>query len=146
MISPSLTSTQHAHNILFNVRATSSQRYGCCIDVETTFCAYWVTVTQSVSFYSEHTVCFNLFCTPQDDVPLRKLFIGRLPDDTKQEDLDSYFGQFGELTDVYIPTPYRGFGFVTFASSDVARSVLSKSQHSMKVCSLFTQVMKILRK
>ncbi|XP_066930592.1 TAR DNA-binding protein 43-like [Clytia hemisphaerica] len=68
----------------------------------------------------------------KEEVPLRKLFIGRLPDDTKQEDLDSYFGQFGELTDVYIPTPYRSFGFVTFASSDVARTVLLQSQHTLK--------------
>lgn len=64
---------------------------------------------------------------------MRKLFIGRLPDNTKQDDLDSYFGNFGDLTDVYIPTPFRGFGFVTFASSDVARSVLSQTQHTLKV-------------
>jgi len=68
----------------------------------------------------------------KEEVPLRKLFVGRLPDDTKQDDLDSYFQQFGELTDVYIPTPYRGFGFVTFASSDDARAVLLQNQHTIK--------------
>ena len=52
--------------------------------------------------------------------------------------MDSYFGNFGELTDVYIPTPFRGFGFVTFASSDVARSVLTQNQHTLKVFIIMT--------
>lgn len=65
-------------------------------------------------------------------MPLRKLFIGRLPDDTTQDDLERYFRDYGDLTDVYIPTPFRGFGFVTFASSEVARDVLHKN-HTFKV-------------
>ncbi|XP_057312351.1 TAR DNA-binding protein 43-like [Hydractinia symbiolongicarpus] len=59
----------------------------------------------------------------KDEMPL-KLFIGRLPDGTCSDDLHKYFGDYGELSDVYIPSPFRGFGFVTFASSEIARQVL----------------------
>ncbi len=34
---------------------------------------------------------------------------------------------FGELTDVYIPKPFRGFGFVTFASSDSVKRVMGSN-------------------
>lgn len=68
----------------------------------------------------------------QDEMPL-KLFVGRLPDGTTKENLTEYFESYGDLTDVYIPNPFRGFGFVTFASSEVARHVLNIT-HSYKVC------------
>ncbi|XP_047127070.1 TAR DNA-binding protein 43 [Hydra vulgaris] len=60
-----------------------------------------------------------------------KLFIGRLPADTSEDDLRKYFSDYGELTDVYLPTPFRGFGFVTYAQADDAQIVLHKS-HSLK--------------
>ena len=34
---------------------------------------------------------------------------------------------FGELTDVYIPKPFRGFGFVTFLSSESVRRVMGSN-------------------
>lgn len=45
-----------------------------------------------------------------------KFFIGCLPTnpDTTTDELRAYFGQYGHVTDVFIPRPYRGFGFVTF--------------------------------
>ena len=61
-----------------------------------------------------------------------KLFVGRLPDQSQQEDLRTYFSEFGDLADVYVPAPFRGFGFVTFTSSAVARHVLNLS-HMIKV-------------
>jgi len=66
----------------------------------------------------------------KDEMPL-KLFVGRLPDGTTKENLTEYFESYGDLTDVYIPNPFRGFGFVTFASSEVARHVLNIT-HSYK--------------
>lgn len=60
----------------------------------------------------------------KDDTPM-KLFVGRLPEGTQQEHLNKYFSDFGELQDVYVPVPFRGFGFVTFASSAVARHVIN---------------------
>jgi len=56
----------------------------------------------------------------------RKLFVGRLPRGTTEEDLQEYFTTFGTLADVYIPKPPRGFAFVTFEKGDVAEAVLGQ--------------------
>ena len=74
-----------------------------------------------------------------------KLFVGRLPDGTSKEAIIEYFTKYGELTDVYIPNPFRGFGFVTFASSEVAKKVLHMS-HDFKVRVVFlSEPYKILK-
>ncbi len=66
---------------------------------------------------------FYFFC--QDDSP-RKIFIGRLPINCTVSDVRTYFEKYGALSDVYLPQPYRQFGFVTFQSSEAARNVLSR--------------------
>ena len=66
----------------------------------------------------------STFCF-QDESP-RKIFIGRLPSICTASDVRNYFEKFGTLSDVYLPQPYRQFGFVTFTSSDAARNVLSR--------------------
>uniref|UniRef100_UPI00358FAE8B TAR DNA-binding protein 43-like n=1 Tax=Myxine glutinosa TaxID=7769 RepID=UPI00358FAE8B len=43
--------------------------------------------------------------------------------DLTAEDLRQFFSQFGEVIDVYIPKPFRSFGFVTFANEAVAQSL-----------------------
>lgn len=35
------------------------------------------------------------------------------------DDLRQYFMQYGEVTDVFIPKPFRAFAFVTFADDQV---------------------------
>ena len=58
-----------------------------------------------------------------------KLFVGCLPikPEATREELQDYFCQYGEISDVYIPKPYRGFGFVTFQDGNVIRKVLSQT-------------------
>ena len=58
----------------------------------------------------------------QHQVPC-KVFVGRCSDDITPEDLREYFGQFGEVTDVFIPKPFRAFAFVTFLNPDIAQSL-----------------------
>ena len=53
-----------------------------------------------------------------------KLFVGRCPSGITTDDLREYFSKFGELADVYIPTPFRNFAFITYASQDEGRSAL----------------------
>lgn len=60
----------------------------------------------------------------QDSVPT-KLFIGRLPRGTTVEELRDHFLEYGSIKDVYIPAPFRGFGFVTFDSPSVADEVMN---------------------
>lgn len=54
-----------------------------------------------------------------------KLFIGHLPFFSSREnfvkELESHFKKYGNVTDVYIPSHYRGFGFVTYSDGEEAR-------------------------
>ncbi|XP_072394012.1 TAR DNA-binding protein 43-like isoform X2 [Diabrotica undecimpunctata] len=52
-----------------------------------------------------------------------KVFIGRCTEDLTADDLRDYFGKFGEVTDVFIPKPFRAFSFVTFLDPEVAQSL-----------------------
>ena len=61
-----------------------------------------------------------------------KLFVGRLAGGTTQEDVNEYFTEFGELTDVFVPNPFRGFGFVTYAEQADAMKVL-RMRHVLQV-------------
>ena len=73
---------------------------------------------------------YHIFQFPEDNPT--KLFMGRLPRGTTVEDLRECFSEYGVLKDVYIPTNFRGFGFVTFASQAAANEVLN-STHVIKV-------------
>ena len=37
------------------------------------------------------------------------------------DDLREYFSKYGEVTDVFIPKPFRAFAFVTFLDPEVAQ-------------------------
>lgn len=72
-------------------------------------------------------IIYSSFPFPQHEVMPKKLFVGRLPDGTTENDLYEYFSKFGEVIDVYIPKPMRGISFVTFSSGEVAKKVHSQS-------------------
>ncbi|XP_050697207.1 TAR DNA-binding protein 43-like isoform X4 [Eriocheir sinensis] len=52
-----------------------------------------------------------------------KVFIGRCTEDITADDLREYFSKFGEVTDVFIPKPFRAFAFVTFLDPEVAQNL-----------------------
>lgn len=52
-----------------------------------------------------------------------KVFVGRCTEDLTQDDLRDYFTKFGEVTDVFIPKPFRAFSFVTFLDPEVAQGL-----------------------
>lgn len=63
------------------------------------------------------------------DRNIPKLFVGRIGFETTVQSLRSYFSQFGEVIDVYIPKDAqtqrgKGFGFLTFASKSSIHTVL----------------------
>lgn len=37
------------------------------------------------------------------------------------KDLESHFKKYGNVTDIYVPSHYRGFGFITYADGEEAR-------------------------
>lgn len=60
-----------------------------------------------------------------------KLFVRCLSKDMTEQDLKEYFSEFGEVTEVYLPTPHRGFAFVTFEDGDLAQE-LKERDHIIK--------------
>lgn len=52
-----------------------------------------------------------------------KVFVGRCTEEMTAEDLKEYFSKYGEVTDVFIPQPFRAFSFVTFMDPEVAQSL-----------------------
>lgn len=52
-----------------------------------------------------------------------KMFVGRVTEDMTVGELRAYFSRFGEVTDVFIPKPFRAFAFVTFLDPTVAQSL-----------------------
>ena len=61
-----------------------------------------------------------------------KIFVGRVTENLTKEDMKDHFEAFGQVTDVYIPTPFRQFAFVQFSESKAAQSLLGK-EHIIKV-------------
>ncbi|XP_045766490.1 TAR DNA-binding protein 43-like [Maniola jurtina] len=53
----------------------------------------------------------------------RKVFVGRCTEALSADDLRDYFGAFGQVTDVFVPKPFRAFSFVTFLDPEVAQSL-----------------------
>ncbi|XP_034022201.1 TAR DNA-binding protein 43-like isoform X2 [Thalassophryne amazonica] len=61
--------------------------------------------------------------SPDEPLRSRKVFVGRCTEDMTTDDLRQFFVQYGEVTDVFIPKPFRAFAFVTFADDQVAQSL-----------------------
>jgi len=67
---------------------------------------------------------------------MRKMFVGGLNRDTTDEAFFDYFGQFGNMQDkVVIKDPQsklsRGFGFITYDSSDAVEKVFQSRPHTI---------------
>ena len=58
----------------------------------------------------------------------RHLYVGYHDQTLSNDELREHFEQFGEVEEVYIPTPWRHFAFVTFTSAKVAQSLSGKEQ------------------
>jgi len=57
----------------------------------------------------------------------RKAYVGNIGDSAEREELREYFNKFGEVQDVLMPVPFRGFAFVTFNDESVVRSLFGKN-------------------
>ena len=59
-----------------------------------------------------------------------KMYVGNLSFDTTKEDLESAFAQYGQVTDVHLPSDRetgrpRGFGFVTMDSKQAMDAAIN---------------------
>lgn len=60
---------------------------------------------------------------PDEPMRCRKVFVGRCTEDMSADELRQFFMQYGEVTDVFIPKPFRAFAFVTFNDDQVAQAL-----------------------
>ena len=65
-----------------------------------------------------------------------KVFVGRCTEDINADDLRDYFSKFGEVTDVFIPKPFRAFSFITFLDPEV----ISNSYLSHRIIYSFLRI------
>ena len=68
----------------------------------------------------------------------RKMFVGGLPQDVSQDDLQEYFGQFGELESVQIMMDpltgrSRGFAFLIYKVEESMKKAIENKDHMLKV-------------
>eukprot|EP00090_Calanus_glacialis_P010388 TRINITY_DN18770_c0_g1_i1.p1 TRINITY_DN18770_c0_g1~~TRINITY_DN18770_c0_g1_i1.p1 ORF type:complete len:359 (-),score=145.73 TRINITY_DN18770_c0_g1_i1:190-1266(-) len=71
----------------------------------------------------------------QGDRSERKVYVSYHTQDLTVEDIRSHFEKYGDVEDVFIPTPWRHFCFVTFTERRVARALLDK-EHMLKGVSM----------
>ena len=57
-----------------------------------------------------------------------KIFVGRLEPTVPMDDIRAHFSQFGEVQDIYMPMPHKGFCFVTYADNASAMKALGHGE------------------
>ncbi|XP_038647590.1 heterogeneous nuclear ribonucleoprotein D0 isoform X2 [Scyliorhinus canicula] len=68
--------------------------------------------------------------------PVKKIFVGGLSPDTAEEKIREYFGAFGEVESIELPTDNktnkrRGFCFITFKEEEPVKKILEKKFHNV---------------
>mmetsp|Transcript_42369 Transcript_42369/g.92307 ORF Transcript_42369/g.92307 Transcript_42369/m.92307 type:complete len:186 (+) Transcript_42369:2-559(+) len=61
-----------------------------------------------------------------------RLFCTRVAPDITKADLQTYFQNYGELEDVFVPSGGKGIAFVSFRDPVMAQQVLETQQHFVK--------------
>lgn len=73
---------------------------------------------------------------------MNKIYVGNLSYKVTEPQLKEYFEQFGEITDVKLITDYntgqsKGFGFITYSSTDEMEKALEKNGEELEGRKLF---------
>ena len=88
--------------------------------------------------------------TPREDsgrqevqMTVKKLFVGGLKDNISEEDLKTYFGQFGNIVEAVIlkekeTNKLRGFGFITFDDYDPVDKIILHKTHQINGVNVHT--------
>jgi len=78
----------------------------------------------------------------QGDRSERKVYVAYRTKELSEEDLRNHFEKFGDVEEVFIPTPWRHFCFVTFMEKRVAQSLLGK-EHMLQGVTLLIKSLSI---
>lgn len=86
--------------------------------------------TQMRVLTKKHTIdgrrCDVLIPHSKKGLPF-KVFVGGCTEDITADDLRDYFYKYGEVTDVFVPKPFRPFSFVTFLDPEMAQNVCEEN-------------------
>ncbi|XP_051536959.1 heterogeneous nuclear ribonucleoprotein A/B-like [Myxocyprinus asiaticus] len=68
--------------------------------------------------------------------PVKKIFVGGLNPETTEEKVREYFGAFGEIETIELPTDpktskRRGFVFITYKEESAVKKILEKKYHNV---------------
>uniref|UniRef100_A0A8B9J9Z9 Heterogeneous nuclear ribonucleoprotein A/B n=1 Tax=Astyanax mexicanus TaxID=7994 RepID=A0A8B9J9Z9_ASTMX len=68
--------------------------------------------------------------------PVKKIFVGGLNPETTEEKIREYFGAFGEIESIELPTDpktnkRRGFVFITFKEESAVKKIMEKKYHTV---------------
>ena len=85
--------------------------------------------------FGEHEIADH---DENDNEEDRKMFVGGLPQDVSQDELQEYFGQFGELESVQIMMDplsgrSRGFAFLIYKVEESMKKAVENKDHMLKV-------------
>jgi len=72
---------------------------------------------------------------PAEKVGNRKVYVSYHDESLTKDEMRQHFEQFGEVEDMFVPSPWRHFAFVTFSSAQVAQSLIGK-EHNVRGVSL----------
>merc|ERR1719491_409775 len=62
-----------------------------------------------------------------------RLFLTKVAQDITKEDLVAYFQQYGELSDVFVPSGGKFIAFVSFADPFITQTIVQSREHEVKV-------------
>lgn len=85
----------------------------------------YVDVDYRLTFYLLHIRVMVYF---QIDPNAKKLYVGNISYETTRDDLIEFFGEYGEVKDVYVPVDRdtgapRGFAFVTMNAEEAEKAI-----------------------
>ena len=74
----------------------------------------------------------------EDNEEERKMFVGGLPQDVRQDDLREYFGRFGAIESIKLVMDSnkgrsRGYAFLLYKDERSSKKVLENKDHKLKV-------------
>lgn len=100
----------------------------------------------TTSQQAQLTVAQNLkkggYTTSTMNEESNRVFVTRIGEEISKDDLEAYFCQFGELTDIFVPLKnpnsdvkdgqHKGIAFVSFKTKDTYDEVLSRDKYEIK--------------
>merc|ERR1719271_1574793 len=61
-----------------------------------------------------------------------RCFVTRVPADVTSSDLQLFFQQYGNLSDVFVPSGGKSIAYISFADPNASQAVIQQREHEVK--------------